>query len=75
MQTGVSSIVIEMNPLWMLRLVQLRFRVVPLDICKEMEGEEVLAVQAHFDDRTLDKLQSLRGDSDSSIHQTIQKTG
>ena len=75
MQTGVSSIVIEMNPLWMLRLVQLRFRVVPLGICKEMEGEEVLAVQAHFDDRTLDKLQSLRGDSDSSIHQTIQKTG
>ena len=59
----VSSVVIEMNPLWMLRLVQLHFRVVPLGICQSMEGEEVLAVQAHFDRRALDKLQEVRGNT------------
>ncbi len=59
----VNSVVIEMQPLWMLRLVQLHFRIVPLGICHKMDGEEVLAVQAHFDKRTLNRLCEVRGDN------------
>ncbi|MEM8750137.1 MAG: acyl-homoserine-lactone synthase [Pseudomonadota bacterium] len=69
LRDGVNSIIIEMNPLWMLRLVQLHFRVVPLGICQEMEGEDVLAVQAHFDRRTLQKLREVRG----NIHSVLER--
>ena len=61
--TGVHSIVIEMNPIWMLRLVQLHFRVHPLGFAKKIDGEDTLAVLAKFDKRTLAKLQEFRGDS------------
>ena len=61
---GIGSIIIEMNPLWMLRLVQLQFRVVPLGYSQVLDDEEVLAVQAYFDRRTLLRLQEVRGDSE-----------
>ncbi|ESY01360.1 acyl-homoserine-lactone synthase [Mesorhizobium sp. LNJC405B00] len=58
---GIDTIIIEMNPLWLLRLVQLHFRVVPLGRPLVIEGEETLAVTASFDRRTLAKLQEARG--------------
>jgi acyl-homoserine lactone synthase len=61
--TGVSTILIEMNPLWLLRLVQLHFRVVPLGIPRSIGGEETLAVAASFDRRTLARLQEMRNSS------------
>ncbi|MEW7010026.1 acyl-homoserine-lactone synthase [Lentilitoribacter sp. EG35] len=67
LETGVSTIIIEMNPLWLLRLVQLHFRVIPLGITHVLADEEVLAVQAHFDERTLIKLQEIRGDKESVL--------
>jgi acyl-homoserine lactone synthase len=57
---GVSAIVIEMNPLWLLRLVQLHFKVTPLGLPLPVEGEETVAVIAHFDRRTLDRLTMTR---------------
>lgn len=57
--SNVSSIIIEMNPLWLLRLAQLHFRTVPLGLLQKIDGEDVLAVQAHFDQRTLDQLCSV----------------
>ena len=63
LEKNINSIVVEMNPLWMLRLVQLQFRVVPLGNCQKLDGEEVLAVLAHFDRRALLKLQEVRGNS------------
>lgn len=58
--TGVDTIVIEMNPLWLLRLVQLHFRVTPLGLPRVINGEETLAVTAMFDKRTLDRLREMR---------------
>jgi acyl-homoserine lactone synthase len=58
--TNVSTIIIEMNPLWLLRLVQLHFRVTPLGIPMTVNGEEAVAVAASFDPRTLAKLQAVR---------------
>ncbi|WP_157018053.1 acyl-homoserine-lactone synthase [Mesorhizobium xinjiangense] len=63
LETGVSTILIEMNPLWLLRLVQLHFRVVPLGIPKAIGGEETLAVAASFDRRTLARLREMRNSS------------
>ncbi|MER9136094.1 GNAT family N-acetyltransferase [Mesorhizobium sp. M0830] len=56
MGRGVDTIIIEMNPLWLLRLVQLHFRVTPLGLPKLIGGEETVAVTARFDERTLQRL-------------------
>jgi acyl-homoserine lactone synthase len=58
--TDVDTIIIEMNPLWLLRLVQLHFRVTPLGVPMTIDGEEVVAVSASFDHRTLTRLRAVR---------------
>lgn len=60
LHNGVDTIIIEMNPLWLLRLVQLHFRVTPLGIPRIVSGEEALAVTASFDKRTLARLTEMR---------------
>lgn len=57
---NVDTIIIEMNPLWLLRLVQLHFRVTSLGLPMMINGEEVVAVTASFDHRTLARLRALR---------------
>ncbi|MEI9416029.1 acyl-homoserine-lactone synthase [Mesorhizobium sp. Cs1321R2N1] len=58
--SGIDTIIIEMNPLWLLRLVQLHFRVTPLGLPKLIGGEETVAVTARFDERTLQRLRETR---------------
>jgi acyl-homoserine lactone synthase len=62
LQSGVSKIIIEMNPIWLLRLVQLHFRVTPLGIPQQMGKDSIVAVTAAFDRRTLARLRETRGD-------------
>lgn len=59
--SGVNKIIIEMNPLWLLRLVQLNFRVTPLGLPQQIGKDSIIAVTAAFDRRTLKKLQEMRG--------------
>jgi acyl-homoserine lactone synthase len=61
LESDVSTIIIEMNPLWPLRLVQLYFRTVPLGLPQKVGDGEVLAVTAAFDRRTLARLREMRG--------------
>ena len=68
LETNVHSIVIEMNPLWLLTLVQLHFRVTPLGIAHKLSNEDTLAVVASFDERTLKKLQEMRGNNEKIIN-------
>jgi acyl-homoserine lactone synthase len=56
MERGVDSVIIEMDPLWLLRLVQLHFRVTPLGLPERMAGRDVVAVTARFDGLTLKRL-------------------
>jgi acyl-homoserine lactone synthase len=67
LSSGVSTIIIEMNPLWLLRLVQLHFRTIPLGLPQKIGGQDVLAVTASFDRRTLARLQEMRGNQDSVL--------
>lgn len=59
---GVSEIVIEMDPLWLLRLVQLHFRIRPLGFPQSVNGKDTMAVVAEFNDKTLARLRDVRGD-------------
>ena len=63
LESGVSTIVIEMNPLWLLRLVQLHFRTAPLGLPQRIGEDDIIAVTAAFDRRTLARLQQMRGDT------------
>ncbi|MBA8908305.1 MULTISPECIES: acyl-homoserine-lactone synthase [Aminobacter] len=60
LKTDVDTIIIEMNPLWLLRLVQLHFRVTPLGLPRVIGNEETVAVTASFDERTLARLHEMR---------------
>jgi acyl-homoserine lactone synthase len=61
LESGITTIIIEMNPLWLLRLVQLYFRTVPFGLPQKIGDGDVLAVTATFDRRTLARLQEMRG--------------
>lgn len=71
LSTGVDQIIIEMEPIWLLRLVQLNFMVTPLGIPRQIDGDDVVAVIAKFDQRTLEMLQMMRG----STAQVLQLPG
>jgi acyl-homoserine lactone synthase len=62
LDSGVDKIIIEMDPIWLLRLVQLYFRVTPLGLPKKIGGSDIVAVVAAFDGRTLNRLREMRGD-------------
>ena len=59
---GITSFVSEMPTSWILRLLQLHLRAIPLGLPHEIEGEEIVAVEAAFDRRSLRQLQNKRGD-------------
>lgn len=67
LESGISKIIIEMDPIWLLRLVQLHFRVTPLGIPQRVGENEVVAVVAAFDHRTLARLQQMRGDAQRAL--------
>jgi acyl-homoserine lactone synthase len=59
LKTGVNTVIVEMQPLWILRLLQLHFRVSALGLPQQISGEDIVAVTAFFDGRTLDKLRAV----------------
>jgi acyl-homoserine lactone synthase len=67
LESGVDKIIIEMDPIWVLRLVQLYFRVTPLGLPKRVSTGDVVAVVAAFDVRTRDRLRDMRGDHDTVL--------
>ncbi|GAA4107153.1 acyl-homoserine-lactone synthase [Aminobacter aganoensis] len=71
LDTGIDTIVIEMNPLWLLRLVQFHFRVTPLGVPHTINGEETVAVTAKFDERTLDRLRETRSVSSAVVAASV----
>lgn len=67
LDNGVNSMIIEMDPIWLLRLVQLYFRVTPLGLPQRVNNSDVVAVTAAFDRRTLLRLREMRGDKESVL--------
>lgn len=63
LKRDIDTIIIEMDPLWLLRLVQLHFRITPLGFPIPMSGKDVIAVTAGFNKQTLSRLKSLQEDA------------
>ena len=55
-----TRLIIETNPTWLLRMVQLHFRLMQLGLPRTMEGQDIIAVIISFDSRTLARLQEMR---------------
>jgi len=70
---GVSVAIIEIDPLLLLRLVQLHFRMLPLGLPQRIGDQDILAVTASFDERTLERLRELRGNRQRVLAQPIKK--
>jgi acyl-homoserine lactone synthase len=61
LERGISTAIIEIEPLLLLRLVQLHFRMSPLGLPQKVGKQDYLAVTATFDWRTLERLREMRG--------------
>ena len=61
LSNGVEAMVVEMSPVQLLRFVSCHFRAFPLGITHVIDGHEVLAIRAEFDERTLARLRALGG--------------
>lgn len=59
LSSGVRSMVVEMEPIQLLRFVACHFRAYPLGITHSVGGRDVLAIRADFDERTLARLEQL----------------
>lgn len=57
---GVGRVVCEMHPLHLLTLIQLHFQIGPLGLPEPVGGEEVVALTADFEARTLRRLREIR---------------
>jgi acyl-homoserine lactone synthase len=61
LKCGITRLIIETNPIWLLRMVQLHFRPTPLGLQHTIGGQDVIAIIASFDLRTLSRLRAMRG--------------
>jgi acyl-homoserine lactone synthase len=61
LECGISQLIIQMNPTWLLCMIQLHFRPLPLGLPHRIGGEDVIAVLASFDEQTLSRLREMRG--------------
>jgi acyl-homoserine lactone synthase len=71
--SGISMVIIEMTPIWLLRLVQLHFKVMPLGLPRAIAGEDTIAVTATFDWRTLERMREMRGNRRRVLAETIER--
>jgi acyl-homoserine lactone synthase len=70
LENGVTCFLAQMPILYLLHVLQLHFRAVPLGVPAEIDGERIIAVEARFDGRTLRKLQEIRGTKASVLAPT-----
>jgi acyl-homoserine lactone synthase len=67
---GVRQLVLQMPTLYLLHVVQLHFRARPLGLPQSISGEDIIAATAEFDERTLARLRTLTGRTDSVLAPT-----
>jgi acyl-homoserine lactone synthase len=67
LQHGVSTVIVEIEPITMLRLIQLHFRPFPLGLPIRIAGRDTIAVTLTFDWRTLKRLREISGTQTRTI--------
>jgi acyl-homoserine lactone synthase len=73
LESGISTAIIEIDPLLLLRLVQLHFRMLPLGLPQKVGKQDFLAVTATFDWRTLDRLREMRGSRRRMLAESFER--
>ena len=58
---GVRQFVIELHPVWITRFLELGFKVMPLGLPVEFDGDPTVAVEVRFEEQTLHIMRSTRG--------------
>lgn len=61
MSCGVTSVIIEFEPMWVLRAMQLQFFARPLGYQCKIGNQQIVATQVSFTQKTLDTIWSFRG--------------
>lgn len=61
LRTGVTELVVEYDPVWITRFLELGFGVVPLGLPQIMDGRPAVAVHMTLNEETLDRCCTLRG--------------
>ncbi|HEX3496067.1 MAG TPA: acyl-homoserine-lactone synthase [Methylocella sp.] len=72
LQRGVSTVIVEIEPATMLRLVQLHFRPFPLGLPMRIAGRDTIALTLTFDWRTLNRMREMRGAWNSVLAETFE---
>lgn len=73
--SGVNAVVVEMSPVQLLRFVTCRFRTYPLGVAHQIGGEEIIAIRAAFDERTLERLRFFRMNDAPVLDVTARRVG
>ncbi|MGH6835561.1 MAG: acyl-homoserine-lactone synthase [Methylocella sp.] len=73
LECGISIAIIEIDPLLVLRLIQLHFRMMPLGLPQKVGKQDILAVTAAFDWRTLERLREMRGNRRRALAETFER--
>lgn len=58
---GVNRVILEFEPMWVLRAMQLRFLVRPLGFQQKIGDQQIVATEVTFDKRTLATIREFRG--------------
>lgn len=73
MECGITKLIIQTNPTWLLRMVQLHFCPTPLGLPQVIDGQDIIAVAATFDGRTLERLREMSGTRRKAIGRTLER--
>ncbi len=72
-ECGVARFIVEIEPVELLPLVQLRFQPLPLGLPHKIHGRDVIAVTLTFDGRTLERFHEMRGDRGRVLPESLER--
>jgi len=61
LKRGVNQVIIEFEPMWVLRAMQLQFLARPLGFQRKIGNQQIVATQVTFGQRTIDAIRAFRG--------------
>ncbi len=73
LQHGVSTVIVEIEPATLLRLVQLHFRPLPLGLPMRIAGRDTIAATLTFDWRTLERLREMHGNRRRVLAESFER--
>jgi acyl-homoserine lactone synthase len=73
LECGVSMFIIEIEPMGLLPLVQLRFQPLPLGLPHKINGRELIAVTLTFNESTLERLRDMHGNRGRVLAESLER--